>query len=1762
MSIDIYYIFLAIFILSNAIITVNSVSVGEDSLLLPLSSFSHFCNNGYASIQNKLDILKNTRKTANSNSNDATMSTIPQQQYDVTRRQLEEEGRLERALKNWPSSQQQLEAQSSYENAIKKFKVIALLAPTLKESHCKLGLAYFVNGDHVNAKASTLKGLKIDSNDADLNVLMGQLLLLEKSNKKSCDYFEQVLKQNDRMDAHLGKAICSAKNGLSKVAIQHFEHVVEVTTTAATASTAVDSINKKKNNGNSINKNVLLKLSAYIGIGRVICENENFEKAHLYFNQALKVMPQSSKVQMAIGDCYYLHANILAQYSQQDDAGEGDRLKTKAISHYQQATWLDKESITSNLKLGNILMKEKRYKEAFNHLQKAVEISLSKDDSMSYNQGIHMLADIFSMQNNLKAAEAYYEKVLDNVVSNSNNNNKHEKEIMDIKEKLIDVKSKRGNFISASNLMRDIVKSRPMSAELHSKLARLLFFAGDVESAIESARHSIWLDDRCGECYGNLGLIEMYTRDSSLSNIVNNLILADDIIDKGEESSFFTIKSHLLKGVVYSKLKNWEKAAQTFQLCIDAGETIPATMANSGTDEIVNTNKFLKSLCLNNLAVVQIHMPGANSEETIKRAKDNFKNAHASMSSKCNILKHTIKKHLDSLTSDDSGKNNEVVGEAQHFLVDSELILWLCTQKVPTTTTTDGSMSLVLPLTLGKISAAVLNNIKGIAMKTDREDKVNQDNNDSWVGWVKGVVTSFVGEKKSPQVNMTKTHKQNDNNKMVGGMDIPDISSMMAPPMVTPGSISSKHMHMDISGNNGNVDTTATTIPEATMPKEKTNAELMGEYRSYVTNGQILENAGEWKSAVLAYEKAILLIKNNNNFYDVTAELLHSYGRTLHLTGDRKSAIEVFDQAIYLLDNNNNDKSSISFYGPEKSASLLADAGMAHDEENNVQRAANLYVAAIDTDPESQDAYYRLANLLIKDEQPNVAINFYYRLLKVQLQNGVENVTPRPFKLLVSLLHRTNRYEEAVIMFNALLDMGAKPGLELVRKYVQSLQRLERYGDSIEFIRKEMSKDPAHRDKYFDLLSSHIKEKAALDEARVQLKVSVTKSYDNEVVDADIVESAIAIAPEMQMQSVLIDSAITLIEHGSPQETNLKLAEQYLREAINASTTNNVQTVRGVIKLSDFIEKNSLFQLDLTQLEELIRFSEFILDNVASMGFYGDLPPAMALKPSSNVNVGEELFSVLQSRNYVRKCAWERIVRILAYVGNWEEADRQCTKWLNEMPADISALSAFAEIQLKGFDNLERSVEILNKVVSRYDMKLSNPKAASKESSLEFNMTEDGATIVRLAHQVGFKDFVNKNYNRSKEIFTLSHRISMKPEVQDNQLIILSSEFIAKNDLATGDLINAKSRLLKLEEEGLTWGGYRLLGDIYKQEADEGNTLLYKDAISCYRRAIKLSNGTVTDPDLYYVLGSSLLNNGQYNEAAESLRTSMSLQPNNSHVLNNLGVAYFHLNRRDEAQKLIERSVKLDDGCMSRFNLGTFLYESRQYEAATSHFRHALRLCRNENQNSESATMTELDVQVKLAHSLRKDPKKVHEALALYREVLKSLGLMGHSINGDGGDDAKAALIAHEMQTGNILSEIGDILLSLERYVEAIDVIYESMEIRSKNGDNSTRIKSRIDYGNSLLYAGRLKEARDQYEIVLKAAPTYATAFNNLGVIAYRSRKFKEAIYWFQKVLKYEPRHVEAKLALEQITPAGLKFQVPELEDGVNGLVHKIVRRL
>ena len=73
-----------------------------------------------------------------------------------------------------------------------------------------------------------------------------------------------------------------------------------------------------------------------------------------------------------------------------------------------------------------------------------------------------------------------------------------------------------------------------------------------------------------------------------------------------------------------------------------------------------------------------------------------------------------------------------------------------------------------------------------------------------------------------------------------------------------------------------------------------------------------------------------------------------------------------------------------------------------------------------------------------------------------------------------------------------MLDIGAKPGLEMVRKYVESLRSLQKHSEAILFIRSQMKSDKGDAySAYFDLLSLCIKEEAALNDARFQLKVLV-----------------------------------------------------------------------------------------------------------------------------------------------------------------------------------------------------------------------------------------------------------------------------------------------------------------------------------------------------------------------------------------------------------------------------------------------------------------------------------------------------------------------------------------------------------------------------------------------------------------------------------------------------------------------------------------------
>merc|ERR1711871_1007264 len=360
-------------------------------------------------------------------------------------------------------------------------------------------------------------------------------------------------------------------------------------------------------------------------------------------------------------------------------------------------------------------------------------------------------------------------------------------------------------------------------------------------------------------------------------------------------------------------------------------------------------------------------------------------------------------------------------------------------------------------------------------------------------------------------------------------------------------------------------------------------------------------------------------------------------------------------------------------------------------------------------------------------------------------------------------------------------------------------------------------------------------------------------------------------------------------------------------------------------------------------------------------------------------------------------------------------------------------------------------------------------------------------------------------YERGINSLILARSIAGKAGIENHKYYVRSSELEAHAHFLQGNLDKAENILLEFSEHEnesketmrtLSFGGLRLLGDVYKQRADSGEQAYYHKAIGAYRKAINAST-TKVDAKLYYMLGSSLLKNGTVLEASKVLAQAIALQPDDSHINNNLGVALYQLGRKDEAQKLIERSIKLNDGCHARFNLGAFLDECGEVRAAARHFRHAIRMCRKAKEDGDPEAIAEAEIQLRLAKVIVKDPRGNYDAaVALYKDALRSLRSSSNTI-----------------AVANALGGLGSLLSDLERHAEAIEVIYEHMELRSLEG-NETRLQARIDYGNSLLRAGQLREAKNQYEIVLKGAPNHPTAFNNLGVVAYRQKKFEEAMSW------------------------------------------------
>lgn len=90
---------------------------------------------------------------------------------------------------------------------------------------------------------------------------------------------------------------------------------------------------------------------------------------------------------------------------------------------------------------------------------------------------------------------------------------------------------------------------------------------------------------------------------------------------------------------------------------------------------------------------------------------------------------------------------------------------------------------------------------------------------------------------------------------------------------------------------------------------------------------------------------------------------------------------------------------------------------------------------------------------------------------------------------------------------------------------------------------------------------------------------------------------------------------------------------------------------------------------------------------------------------------------------------------------------------------------------------------------------------------------------------------------------------------------------------------------------------------------------------------------------IHYNHGTSSLVQKQYTEALRSLMEANSLKPDDTKILNNLGMAYYFKDSKDRAKSYIKRAIEVDPkNTDARLNLATIYMGEKNYSAAERGF--------------------------------------------------------------------------------------------------------------------------------------------------------------------------------------------------------------------------------
>ncbi|TWH47595.1 tetratricopeptide repeat protein [Sporomusa sp. KB1] len=269
-----------------------------------------------------------------------------------------------------------------------------------------------------------------------------------------------------------------------------------------------------------------------------------------------------------------------------------------------------------------------------------------------------------------------------------------------------------------------------------------------------------------------------------------------------------------------------------------------------------------------------------------------------------------------------------------------------------------------------------------------------------------------------------------------------------------------------------------------------------------------------------------------------------------------------------------------------------------------------------------------------------------------------------------------------------------------------------------------------------------------------------------------------------------------------------------------------------------------------------------------------------------------------------------------------------------------------------------------------------------------------------------------------------------------------------------------------------------LLGNVHKKQG------LLEDAMQCYQAGVTLCSGSA---ELWFALGTTLLELSRLPEAVAALQQAIALQPDSAGVYMNLGNAFNEQGCTEDAIQCFQRGLTICPGSAALwFNLGIAFSSSSRLSEAMAAFQQAI--------------------------TLQPDFPNAYLCLG---SVLKEQGL------------SEAAVQCYQKGLtvcpgdAQLWHNLGTTLLELRRLSEAVAALQQAIALKPDLAAAYNNL------GNALLKLQRLSEAVPMLQQAIALKPDYTDAYINLGFALQFQGEIEEAIDFYNHAVTLNPTNPE-----------------------------------